>query len=115
MAWQEIPLRPIYDQVFNVTVSVNSVNVPLIMHLRYNTEGEFWHIDISDGRTGEMLVSHIPLVTGEYPAADRLGQLQHLGIGSMIILKDTEETETDIPGLDDLGTDFLLIWGTPDE
>lgn len=115
MAWQYIPLSPIPDQEFSVTVKANGKNIPLILHLRFNTEGEFWHVDISDGRTGKMLLSNQPLVTGEYPAADRLGQFRHLGIGSMLVLKNTNETEADIPGLEDLGTDFLLIWGAIDE
>ena len=115
MSWQYIPLRPIPDQEFSVTVTVNEENIPIILHLRYNTEGEFWRMDIMNGRTGEMLISNVPLVTGEYPAADRLAQFRHLGIGSVLVLKNTEETVADIPGLDDLGTDFLLIWGSMDE
>ena len=86
MSWQYIPLRPIPDQEFSVTVNVNDENIPIILHLRFNTEGEFWHMDII-----------------------------HLGIGSVLVLKNTEETAADIPGLDDLGTDFLLIWGSMDE
>ena len=115
MAWQYIPLTPFYDQEFSVTVNVNGENIPLIMHLRFNTEGEFWRMDISDGRTGKMLISGVPLVTGAYPAADRLAQFQHLGIGSMLVLKNSEMTEADLPGYEDLGTDFLLIWGAVDE
>ena len=111
MSWQYIPLKPVPDQEFNVTVTAHGENIPLILHLRFNTEGEFWHMDISNGRTGEMLLSNVPLITGKYPAADRLAQFQHLGIGSMLVLKNTEETDADIPGFDDLGTDFLLIWG----
>ena len=90
MGWQYIPLKPLPDQEFNVTVTANGENIPLILHLRFNTEGKFWHMDISNGRTGVMLLSNLPLLTGEYPAADRLAQFQHLGIGSMLVLKNTE-------------------------
>ena len=95
MSWQYIPLRPIPDQEFSVTVNVNDENIPIILHLRFNTEGEFWHMDIMDGRTGEMLISNMPLVTGTYPAADRMAQFSHLGIGSVLVLKNTEETAAD--------------------
>ena len=114
MAWQQIPIQPIPDQEFSVTIKANGTNIPLIIRLRFNTEGEFWHMNISDGRTGEMLLANLPLVTGEYPAADRLAQFQHLGIGSFLVLKSTEETDADIPGLNDLGSDFLLICGSAD-
>ncbi len=113
--WQYIPLQPIPDQEFSVNVTVDGKNIPLLLHLRFNTEGEFWHMDISDGRTGNMLISNMPLVTGEYPAGDRLAQFQHLGIGSCLVLKNTNETDADIPGIFDLGTDFLLVWGSIDE
>ena len=111
MAWHEIPLSPLPDQQFSVTVDVRGENVPLTLRLRFNTEGSFWRMDISNSRTGEMYLSGLPLVTGEYPAADRLAQFQHLGIGSVIILKNSENTDGDFPGIDDLGTDFLLVWG----
>lgn len=113
--WQYIPLQPIPDQEFSVNVTVDGKNIPLLLHLRFNTEGEFWHMDIMDGRSGAMLISNQPLVTGAYPAADRLAQFRYMGLGSVLILKNTKETAADIPGLDDLGTDFLLIWGSMDE
>lgn len=111
MAWNIVPLETYPDQIIHVTVSSqNENNVQLILHLRYNTEGDFWHMDISDSRNNA-LITGIPLLTGEYPAANILQQFDYLGIGSAIILKMTEMTEADIPGLTDLGTDFVLAWG----
>lgn len=111
MAWNEIPLDTTPDQEIHITVEVNKENIPLILHLRYNTEGEFWKMDVSDGTTAKMLISNVPLLTGESPAADLLRQFQHLGIGSAMIIKVTEQTDRDIPGLTDLGTEFVLVWG----
>ena len=51
MAWNEIPLDPTPDQEFRVTVAVGDENKPLVIRLRYNTEGEFWRMDVSDGNT----------------------------------------------------------------
>lgn len=114
MAWHEIPLDAAPDQEFRVTVGVSDENIPLVIRLRYNTEGEFWHMDITDGNTSEMLISNVPLVTGEYPAADLLRQLQYLGLGTAIILPMTDKTASDRPGRFDLGTDFILVWGSED-
>ena len=114
MAWNVVPLETYPDQVIHVTVPAqNKQNVQLILHLRYNTEGGFWRMDISDSQDN-MLVSGAPLLTGEYPAANILQQFDYLGIGSAIILNMTEATDADIPGLSDLGTDFVLIWGDSD-
>ncbi len=115
MAWHVIPLDTTPDQEFDVTVDVGGNNVYLVLHLRFNTEGEFWRMDITDGRTRKMLLSGAPLLTGEYPAADLLRQFQHFGIGNAIIVKSTDITYDDIPGLFDLGSDFLLLWGETDD
>lgn len=115
MAWYEIPLDPNPDQQFNITVTVGEENVGLILHLRYNTEGEFWHMDVSDGSTEEMLLSNVPLLTGEYPAADILRQFEYIGIGQAIVLKVTDGASGDFPNLDNLGSDYILVWGKADE
>ena len=114
MAWHIIPLDTTPDQQFSVTIDVGGKNVPLILHLRYNTEGDIWQMDVTDAKTLRMLISNMPLVTGEYPAADLLRQHQYLGIGSALIVKNTEAAAADYPGIFDLGTDFLLLWGDLD-
>lgn len=114
MAWHEIPLDTTPNQEFRVTIGVEDNNIPLIIHLSYNTEGDFWHMDISDGSTSEMLIANVPLVTGEYPAADLLRQFQYLGLGTAVILPITDKTLSDRPGLADLGADFVLVWGSED-
>lgn len=114
MAWNVIPLDSTPDQEFNVTVEVSGISIPLFLHLRYNTEGEFWKMDVMDGRDHKMLIAGVPFLTGEYPAADILAQFQHLGIGSALIIEATDQTAEEIPGLFDLGTDFVLVWGDED-
>lgn len=114
MSYHVIQLDTTPDQEFHITVEVDGENIPLIMHLRYNTEGLFWRMDISDGRTGELLICGLPLVTGDYPAADLMRQFQHMGIGSALIVPVTDKTAGNIPGIHDLGTDFVLLWGSGD-
>lgn len=115
MAWHEIPLDTYPNQEFRITVEVGEENVDLILHLQYNTEGDFWRMDISDGNTGDMLISGVPLLTGEYPSADLLQQFEYVGIGSAIVLKMTETAAGDYPDIENLGTDYILVWGTEDE
>lgn len=114
MAWHVIPLDTTPDQEFYVSVDVNGRNVYLYLHIRYNTEGNFWKMDVSDGTTREMLISGVPLVTGLRPSADLMKQFHHFGIGSALIVPNTNASEYDIPGFFDLGTDFLLVWGDRD-
>lgn len=110
MAWNIVPLDSYPDQEIHVTVTAGGSNIPLILHIRYNTEGEYWRMDISD-RGGDMLLSGVPLFTGEYPTADLLRQFGHLGIGSLMILGGTDEADGERPGPGDLGSDYILLWG----
>ena len=41
-------------------------------------------------------------------------KFQHLGLGTAIILPMTDKALSDRPGLSDLGTDFVLVWGSED-
>ena len=107
----EIPLDTTRDQEFNVMVDVGGENVSLILHLRYNTIGSFWNMDVSDGDTGKILISKVPLLPGEGLAADMLRQFSHLGIGMAMILPVTDNTSSDHPDITNLGTDFVLLWG----
>lgn len=115
MAWYEIELDTTPDQEFTVAVEVGEEVVNLIIRLRYNTEGDFWHMDISDGNTLEMLISNAPLLTGEFPSGDLLKQFEYVGIGQAAILKVTDGAKGDFPNLENLGTDYVLVWGKEDE
>ena len=114
MSYHVIPLDTTPNQEFHITLEVNGENVPFIMRLRFNTEGLFWKIDVADGRTGELKICGLPLVTGDYPAADLMRQFQYMGLGSAAVVPVTDKTAGNIPGIYDLGTDFVLIWGSGD-
>ena len=113
MGWHQIPIENIANQEFDLAVEADGRVISLRVHLNYNTEGGFWRMDISDGITGEALVCNIPLVTGEYPAADLMAPFQYMGLGSVMILQVSEDTysDGDIPDLNNLGTDYLMVWG----
>jgi hypothetical protein len=59
-----------------------------------------------------ILISEVPLLTGTYPAANILGQFQYMNIGSAYLLNVSNGSTTlDYPNGQDLGTDFVLLWG----
>ena len=112
--WNIVPLDTYPNRIIHVTVKTQGgVNKQLILHLRYNTEGQFWRMDVSDSKN-RMLISGVPLLTGEYPAADILKQFDYLGIGSAVVCRVTDDQAADIPDLTNLGADFVLLWGYGD-
>jgi len=105
-----IPLTSDPDQTFNCTIPVDGKNIALSLRLRYNTAANYWVLTIADPKTGVVILDSIPILTGDYPAADILGQYKYLGLGSAGVLK-MGGCVTDYPDSISLGTDFVLVWG----
>jgi hypothetical protein len=110
MAYQIVPLLPNANQSFNCTLPIDSKNMTLGFSFTYNTVGGYWFMSVKDVQTNTMLLDAVPLVTGEYPAADLLGQYEYLGIGSAMIVP-TSSLAIDRPDDTSLGTDYVLVWG----
>lgn len=110
MADQIIPLDSAPNQSFKVTVNVDGKLISLGVTLRYNEAADYWTMTLTDG-SGNLLLDSIPLLTGGFPAANILGQYAHLGIGSALIANASGVQSPDYPSNQDLGSDFLLIWG----
>jgi len=110
MAYQIVPLDACEDQEVYVTVEVKGNNIPLSLRVRWNEEGGFFVMAISDGR-GSALLAGVPLVTGLAPAENLLSAYEYLGIGEAVLLPATEADAHGVPSLHTLGRDYLLIWG----
>ena len=59
---------------------------------------------------GTLLLDSLPMLTGVYPAANMLAQYVYLAIGSAYLL-NVGNSDTDYPGANDLGSNFVLLWG----
>lgn len=105
-----IPLTTDPNQNFTCTVPVDAQNITLFFVFRYNTEAQYWFMSVSNATTGQILLDSIPLLTGEYPSADLLGQYTYLGIGSATIVK-TGTLPGDTPNDTNLGSEYVLVWG----
>lgn len=105
-----IPLDSTPNKSFSCLVPVDGVNRSFSLHLAYNLVGEYWTMDIGDADTGEALVTALPLLSGEYPAANLLEQWACLGIGSAVIVPIGIATAESDPDLTNLGADYALVW-----
>jgi hypothetical protein len=97
------------NQTLQVSLNVNNAILKLNITLRFNEMAQYWVLGILD-QNNNMLVDSIPLLTGTWPAANILQQCQYLGIGSAYII-NLGTAVADYPGVNDLGSNFLLIWG----
>ena len=110
MAWYTIPLDSSPEQEIDITLDRGDEAIDLTLHLTYNTEYDFWRMDISRQEDDERLITGLPPLSGEYPAADLMGQFQHFGIGTFVVMKMSNDVISDYPDLDGLGTEFVLFW-----
>ncbi len=63
---------------------------------------------IANHDTGERLVDAIPLLPGEYPAANLLAQHEYLNIGSAVLLSSANDNS--MPTFNSLGKDHFVLW-----
>lgn len=105
-----IPLTTDPDQSFTMTLPIDGKNLTFDLRLRYNTEAKFWLLSITDSVTETLLLDSIPLVTGDYPAANILSQYKYLNIGSIVIVPNGSSATGD-PDDTNLGTEYYMAWG----
>jgi hypothetical protein len=109
MADQIIPLTSDPNQTMKTTVNVGGRNITLQLDIRYNDIAEYWVMMVTDPVTGTVLIDSVPLITGDYPAGNILGQYAYLGIGSAYVVP-AATVAMDYPDDTNLGTDFVLVW-----
>ncbi len=108
MASQIVPVSSAPAQSLAVSLDIDGRTVSLQLRLRFSEMAGYWVLTIAD-RAGALLVDSVPLLTGDYPAANLLGQHAYLGIGSAYVI-NASGVAGDYPDAGNLGSDFLLLW-----
>lgn len=108
MASQIVPVTSAPNQAFAVSLNVDNAVLVLQLRLRFNEIAGYWTMTVAD-RAGKTLVDSVPMLTGEYPAANLLQQHRYLGIGSAYVVNASGVSDP-WPGPSNLGTDFILLW-----
>src|SRR6478609_6018933 len=105
-----IPLDNSPMQSFDLPLRVDGDLVAVHVVLRYNEAAKYWTMSVSD-QTGVLLVDSVPFVTGDWHAANILGQFAYLRIGAAYVINASNLSRLDFPDAETLGSDFVLIWG----
>jgi hypothetical protein len=109
MANQIVVLTSSPNQKFTIQLQVDGAALTLVLAFSWSEMAGYWIMAIFDS-TGRLLADSIPVITGSYPAANLLAQQQYLKIGSAYILNNGN-VNADYPGVNNLGSDFKLLWG----
>jgi hypothetical protein len=104
--WQQVPNQ----QTQTVALTVDGSPLTLILTVTYNLMANYWILRIQS-QFGDLLLDSIPLITGDWPAANVLGQYGYLAIGSLYIVCNSPTPVGDYPNGTNLGSDWLFAWG----
>lgn len=106
-----VTCRP--NQTFKTKIVVDKENIELTIHLNFREVCGYWTMDLLD-KEGKMLLSNAPLIKADDPADNLLYQFDYLSLGYLMIY-EANNTGAQYPGATQLGTDFLLVWGSSHE
>lgn len=106
MAYYQIPLTSNPNQTFTSTIPIDGKAIKFNFFLRYNTEAEYWVLDVYDSKNNSLIVS-LNLVCG----LNLLEQYSYLKIGSAYLVKVDNSSTEDSPTEYNLGENFVLLWG----
>ena len=85
-----------------------------INRARYLPAPDQWVISVWDSSSGELMINQIPLICSYGQVNDLLLPFQHLregrGMGSLFVIRDTDETSTPNPAKGNL-TEYRALWG----
>lgn len=81
----------------------------LTIQLSFKEVPGYWLISITN-KAGNMLLCNVPLLKG----GNLLAQYGYLDLGYLTVV-EVNPTGKDYPGPEQLGTDFILIWGEDSE
>lgn len=68
-------------------------------------------MSVTDSITDKSLITGLPLIDSMYPSSNLLKQYTHLNIGSAYLIKINPDNMDYKPNENNLGKDFILVWG----
>lgn len=108
-----LPVTSRPNQTFKTKIIVNEENIELTVQLNFREVCGYWTMSITD-KDGKMLLANVPLLKGQGETANILYQFEYLDLGYLAVV-DAAGSGADYPNAMQLGTDFVLVWGSCDE
>ena len=114
LSYIELPLTNDSRQVFTVDVTIDGAALHARVELRYLSAPDQWVISVWDNAASVLMVNQVPLICSYGELNDLLLPFRYIrdgaGIGSLFVLRNTDEPSTLNPAKENL-TEFQVLWG----
>ena len=114
LTYSVLPLTGDPYQVFTLDLTIDGEAFHARAELRYLSAPDQWVISIWDNAASVLLVNQLPLICSYGEMNDLLLPFRHLrdgkGIGSLFVLRNTDEPSTPNPAKGNL-TEFQILFG----
>lgn len=111
MVLSVLPVNSSPNQTFEVSLPIDSQNRKFRFFFSWNPIGQYWQFDLYDiNNNGVQLLSNMPVGPINYPYNNVLIRYVYKEIGSLYII-NVSDVVYDRPHLNNLGTDWVLVWG----
>ena len=114
MTYYRFPVSSAPRHAFLMDLAPDGIPLHARVELRYLPAPDIWVVSIWDDTTGELLISQIPLRCSYGQINDLLLPFRYLrqgrGLGSLFVLKNTDEPDTPDPAKNNMDQ-FIVLWG----
>ena len=114
LSYSELPITNDPRQVFTMDVVIDGIALHARVELRYLSAPDQWVISIWDNAASVLLVNQVPLICSYGELNDLLLPFRYIrdgaGIGSLFVLRNTDEPSTVNPAKGNL-TEFQVLFG----
>ena len=114
MTYHLLPTTDAPRHVFLLDIAPDGVAIRARVELRYLPASDQWVLSIWNHQTEELLINQIPLICSYEVVNDLLLPFRYLrngdGLGSLFILKNTDQPSTPDPSERNLNQ-FMILWG----
>lgn len=108
-----LPINSLPNRTFTSTLTIDGSNRTFTFFFWWNIHDEHWYFSLYDENNQENIFAGIPIRQVNYPYNNLLYQYKYLKIGSLFLINNSGSSE--LPGPNNFGTDFSLIWGDTNE
>ena len=114
MVYHILPTTDAPRHVFLLDAALDGIALQARIEIRYLPAPDQWVISIWDHASDKLLINQIPLICSYGQINDLLEPFRYLregrGLGSLFVLKNTEEPATPDPAEHNL-SEFMVLWG----